>query len=205
MAALLRQMITPKIAESLIQAHPMRQQRYAVSRKNPLIKGLEAMAEKTRDERAPVAPDNPFLALEKMCAELVEHNWNMYRDMRDAWVELAFHGIYGTPWMRALGADTYRHADAVDVQKLPQVREAAAHARDGGYAEAIIRMLVLLARAPRLGPARPAGAIQQDASGARAVRHHAARTPQPDDSRAVDDRGIRRQGGDLHSAEAACR
>jgi hypothetical protein len=67
--------------------------------------------------------------------------------MRDASVELAFHSIYGTPWMKRIGAARHARPQAHDINKFPHVQESIKKAKVGGYAEGIIRMLILLARA----------------------------------------------------------
>ena len=113
--------------------------------------------------------------------------------MRDAAIELTFHTLYGTPWMRRIGAGRHTRPQAHDVTKFPQVQEAIKKAKHGGYAEGIIRMLILLARArgavrrdrlerSRQAPARPPAVQLDDARGSQ--RH---------DLRAVVDRRICRR------------
>lgn len=87
------------------------------------------------------------MAFERLNADLVERSWNFYRDTRDAAIELAFHSLYGTPWMKRLGEGRHARPQAHDINKFPHVQEAIAGAKHGGYAEGIIRMLILLARA----------------------------------------------------------
>jgi hypothetical protein len=77
----------------------------------------------------------------------MEKSLDLYRDLRDATIELSFHALYGTPWMRRLGASRLAAPHPHELGKLLQVREAIEKAKAGGYAEGIIRMLVLLARA----------------------------------------------------------
>jgi pimeloyl-ACP methyl ester carboxylesterase len=105
------------------------------------------LAEKVREQRTPAAKDNPFIELQQLWADAVEQSWNLYRDMRDASVELAFHSIYGTPWMKRIGAARHARPQAHDINKFPHVQESIKKAKVGGYAEGIIRMLILLARA----------------------------------------------------------
>ncbi|MGP0058879.1 MAG: DUF3141 domain-containing protein [Beijerinckiaceae bacterium] len=144
---LIQAIVTPALADAQRQLHPMRQQRYFFSHKNPLLAGIGELAEDARASRAPVAKDNVFVQLEHLNADLVESGWNFYRDMRDACVELAFHSVYGTPWMMHLGATSDRRPNAHDIRKFPQVQDVIRKAKLGGYAEGIIRMLILLARA----------------------------------------------------------
>ena len=79
-------------------------------------------------------------------ADQIEQGWNVLRDTRDAAVELSFHALYGTPWMKQLGAARHARPQAHDISKFPHVQQAIRRAKLGGYAEGIIRMLILLAR-----------------------------------------------------------
>ena len=67
--------------------------------------------------------------------------------MRDAAIELMFHSLYGTPWMKRIGAAGRTLQHVHDVREFPQVQDAIKRLKMGGYAEGIVRMLVLLARA----------------------------------------------------------
>jgi hypothetical protein len=144
---LIQALVTPADAEARKRFHPMRQQQYFFSHKNPLFCNIDDLAGQVREQRTPAAKDNPFVQLEQLYADCVEHSWNLYRDVRDATIELTFHALYGSPWMRRLGAARHARPQSHDVSKFPHVQEAIKKARVGGYAEGIVRMLVLLARA----------------------------------------------------------
>ena len=144
---LLRALITPAAAEARKRLHPMRQQHYFFSRKNPLFATISDLADTVREKRAPAAEHNPFVQLEELYADSVERSWDFYRDTRDAAIELTFHALYGTPWMKRIGAGRPARPQSHDVRTFPQVQQAIKRAKMGGYAEGIIRMLVLLARA----------------------------------------------------------
>lgn len=143
----LRAMVTPQIAETLTKLHPIRQRRYMFSDENPLMAGVSSLAADVRRNRKLAAEDNPFVRLERLQADMIEQGWNFYRDVRDAWMELTFHTLYASPWMRSIGSGTPRHEVSHDITKFPEVRTAIDRIADGGFAEAVIRMLVLLARA----------------------------------------------------------
>jgi pimeloyl-ACP methyl ester carboxylesterase len=143
---LIQSMVTPAAAEAQRRFHPMRQQQYFFSHKNPLFAGISEFAEDVREHRAPAAGDNPLLKLEKLFADQVERSWNLYRDSRDALIELSFHALYATPWMKALGAARQARPQSHDFNKFPYVQDAMKRAKLGGYAEGIIRILILLAR-----------------------------------------------------------
>jgi pimeloyl-ACP methyl ester carboxylesterase len=151
LAPVIRQFSTEMGAEARRQMNPMRWRRYALSDMNPWMGPISSFAGLARENRRPVAPNNPFLAFEKAFADSVEYGLNAMRDARDAWVEIAFHGVYGG--LQASGvtgedydteADTARDSVTSDA---PQRAEAEANLTQGGYAEAVIRMMILLADA----------------------------------------------------------
>ncbi|MDJ0511856.1 MAG: DUF3141 domain-containing protein [Methyloceanibacter sp.] len=143
----MRALVTPEIAETLRQAHPMRSQYTFFSSSNPLFGDIYSVAEATREARAPADETNPYLQLERWSATAIEHSLNLVRDVRDAWMEIAFFSLYANPWMMRLGATQQARPPEHNVHKLPQVRDAIQNAEAGGYKEAIVRMLILLARA----------------------------------------------------------
>lgn len=146
----IRQVTTEATAELRRQLHPMRARRYMVSDLNPFMAPFAAAAERVRQNRASAAADNPFLTVERAMADRVEAAMDSWRDWRDAWTEAAFHAVYGG--LAALGVaegtveeEAAETADAL--ADVPEVRAALARIGEGGYAEAVIRMMILLARA----------------------------------------------------------
>jgi pimeloyl-ACP methyl ester carboxylesterase len=145
-----RQVTTEASAELRRQLHPARARRYMVSDLNPFMWPFAAAAERARADRMPATPDNPFLAVEKAFADSVERSMDAWRDWRDAWQEAAFHAVYGG--LAAFGVTGGATEDsAADVQEAlhdaPAARAALARIAQGGYAEAVVRMMILLARA----------------------------------------------------------
>jgi len=143
----IRALVTPEFAEFLRQAHPMRSQHTFFSSSNPMFGDIYSLAEATREARAPADESNPFLQLERRSATAIEKSMNLARDVRDAWMEIAFLSLYTNPWMMRLGASHHARPPEHNLRKLPQVRDAIQNAEAGGYKEAIVRMLILLARA----------------------------------------------------------
>jgi pimeloyl-ACP methyl ester carboxylesterase len=144
---LIKAMVTPESAQKTFDRQSLRSQRAMMSDRNALLQGLPAMAAKVRQERQAVAKDNPFFVMENLLADMVEQNMNFYRDTRDAIQELMFHSIYATPMMRALGAANGTGQVArgkTDVRLLPEARAALTQLDRGGYAEAVVRMLVMV-------------------------------------------------------------
>ncbi len=136
------------MAETVRGLHPLRTQRAAMARSNPAMRMVESLAESVRDKRAPAAADNPFRAVEAVAAGMIEQSMDLMRDMRDAMFETMFHSIWGAPWARAYGkplAVGRTKKNPAELRALPEVRAALSHAADGGFVEAVIRMLVMLA------------------------------------------------------------
>jgi pimeloyl-ACP methyl ester carboxylesterase len=149
-APVLRQWVTERGAEARRQLHPMRLRRTLLSDYNPFMAPASFWADLARRNRRRAAPSNAFLAWERLWADGVERGIDLWRDARDAWTETAFHAVYG--WLVALGVTgeaeaAAEHAGAVDLASAPEVRAALARIAEGGYAEAVVRMLILLAQA----------------------------------------------------------
>jgi pimeloyl-ACP methyl ester carboxylesterase len=150
-APVIRQFSTEMGAETRRQMNPMRWRRYALSDMNPFMGPVSSLAGLARQNRKPVPANNPFLAFEKAFADSVEYGFNVMRDLRDAWVETAFHGVYGTLHAAGVTGEDYEaEAEAARdsvTTDAPQRAEAEAKLAQGGYAEAVIRMMILLADA----------------------------------------------------------
>jgi pimeloyl-ACP methyl ester carboxylesterase len=143
-----RAMVTPTLAEMSRALHPQRTSRALLSSKNPMLAPVPAMAERVRADRHPVAADNPFARMETLWVEGMTQAIDLWRDQRDMMVELAFHTMWGSPWARAFGkSHELRRTlkDKTELRALPEVQAALAGIEEGGFAEAVIRMLVLMA------------------------------------------------------------
>ena len=152
-APVVRRMATPQVAEAKRQMHPLRLRRTIVSDLNPAMRAVGTAAATVRERRTPAAPDNPFLAMERAFADTVERSFDMWRDMRDAWTEIAFHAVYGGLAAFGVASDPVEEAQAMARAEAstgietPEMRAALAHIAHGGYAEAVVRMMILLAKA----------------------------------------------------------
>ncbi len=130
--------------------HPLRLQRAVFSSGNPAMKAVETAAEKVRGERKPAGADNPFVRAEALGADILEQGMDFWRDVRDGWQEVLFYSLYSNPVARWFGAPlafgrTRKSQDELFL--LPEVQTALSHVRSGGFVEAVIRMLILLADA----------------------------------------------------------
>ena len=140
--------VTQQSAEVLRKSNSSRVQRRMFSDENPLMKPIAELARKTMQERKTANSANPFLALEKFWAASVEQSLDMMRDIRDAAYEASFFGIYGSPLMKRIGeshAFARVHRTAKELRFLPEVQAILIGVDRGGFEEAVIRMLILMA------------------------------------------------------------
>lgn len=141
-------MVTPAMAEAGRAFHPARTSRAILASRNPAMAPVEMAAERVRADRHKPAATNPFLAAEALWAQSVGATLDFWRDMRDLGREMTFFSIWGTPWARRFGAthETRRTLKTTqELASLPEVRNALFNLERGGFIEAVIRMLVILA------------------------------------------------------------
>jgi tellurite resistance protein len=144
-----RRTVTAASAKALAEWHPLRVRRWGASSRNPALAALAPVADRVRADRRPTGDDNPLVAAERVWAELVEESWNLARDLRHAALEVAFFAIYGNPWMRALANNDLGVPVAASDRPLvdsPEVQMALAKRSEGGFADAVIRMMILMAK-----------------------------------------------------------
>jgi hypothetical protein len=142
-----RAAVTPAFAQMMTALHPLRQRRRFFSDENAMLSGWSGLADRVREDRHPAPADNPFVQWERLQAAGIEQAWNLFRDVRDAGVELAFHSIWGHPAVQQIANAPKTAPAVVDLRQFPEVRQAVEKAHEGGYVEAVVRMLVLMARA----------------------------------------------------------
>lgn len=142
-----RAMNPPEQAKMMRPFHPMRMQHWMFASQNPLMGSVETTAKTVRTERKPVAESNPFRQIETLWAEAVETQWNLFRDMRAIATEMTFLALYANPVALAYGAPyalNRVNKRPEDLRALPNVCAALDSINDGGLAEAVVRMLILL-------------------------------------------------------------
>ena len=140
--------VTETTAELSRAAHPQRMSRALLATRNPVMTPLAAAAQKVKQDRHKANADNPFLAAESIWVQATEQMIDFYRDTRDMSYELAFYGFWATPWGRAFGKThesrrTLKTGD--EIRGLPEVAQALESMTQGGFVEAVMRMLVLMA------------------------------------------------------------
>jgi pimeloyl-ACP methyl ester carboxylesterase len=146
---LVRAATTEASAELRRRTHPLRLRRTLVSDRNPFLWPLGMWADMARRHRAPAAPGNAFVAMERAWADSVAKGIDAWREGLDMSTEFAFHAVYGN--LAAFGVA----GDDAPIERAQEDAEEAAEAaaralagaERGGYAEAVIRMMVLLAQA----------------------------------------------------------
>jgi hypothetical protein len=142
--------VTEETAKWMRALHPNRLSRTVFASANPVMGAVRRTAEKAAVERKPVSADNPFLAMEKLWAKSTEAMLDVYRDWRDALYETTFLGVYGSPAMIEIGepfAFTRTLKDPKALRFLPEVQATLLGVDRGGFPEAVIRMLILMAEA----------------------------------------------------------
>lgn len=148
MRPLVKAGVTGTSAELSRVLHPKRVERALASSKNPVMAQLSGAADKIREDRHKAAADNPFLAAEALWVEGMEQAIDLFRDTRDMMFELTFYNMWSNPWMRVFGRTHEAHRtlkNPDELRGLPEVAAALSRIEQGGFAEAVIRMLVLLA------------------------------------------------------------
>jgi pimeloyl-ACP methyl ester carboxylesterase len=145
---LVRSAVPAKVSASLRKNHPARVRRRVFADANPAMAGVREAAKRVELGRHRADPANPFLTLEKMWAENVVQSFDFWRDIRDASVELGFFSIYGSPVMHRFGASQAYKREQMDpdsLAHLPEVEAILGRIDRGGYAVAVIRMLIVMA------------------------------------------------------------
>jgi hypothetical protein len=94
---LVRALANPWSAAMLEWMHPMRTSRYMFSEMfSPWMNGIAQLARLLEERRAPLPPDNPFLAQERAFIQQFSETIVMVREQRDAAEEQAFALLFGS-------------------------------------------------------------------------------------------------------------
>jgi hypothetical protein len=143
-------MVTPQMAELMHKWHPLRLQYEAFSSQNPFMKAVADAADKAREERKPVAADNPFVAFQERMSKQIVSSLDQWRDSQEALSEAMFLSVYGSPALQtAVGVDPQsapsrrREMDPKHRELLSaRVAELKSKIGTGGLREAGIRALL---------------------------------------------------------------
>jgi pimeloyl-ACP methyl ester carboxylesterase len=148
---IVRALVSAPVAETLQRMHPLRVQYEIFSNANPFMAPVAAMAEGVRKIRSPVAPDNPFFAMQETVSKQIVAALDGWRDFTETVAERIFLTVYGSPALQAAAgidpADTWplrKPAKNRLFQELVQKRiaELKTHIPVGGLREAVVRALI---------------------------------------------------------------
>ena len=150
-------MSSPLVAHWMQAFHPLRMGFEWWSDRHPLAPVFAREARKAREERQPVADDNPFLLAQTAVSDAIVRLLDQCRDRRDAGCAMAFDAIYSSPGAQALAGQSWRDGGAVRPHPgdSPEHRAFMATERaridtdmvQGGLAEALARALIYIFQA----------------------------------------------------------
>ena len=141
--------VTARWAQAFRELHPARAQRRVFGSHNPLMRWVAPLAQ-SREAREPLDAANRFTQMERLWADGLLQAMDFWRDLRDALYETTFLSLYGGPFMHWLGArNAFARAQTSEreLRFLPRVEAALRHIESGGFAEGVIRMMLLLSGA----------------------------------------------------------
>jgi hypothetical protein len=146
----IKNLVTPQMAQSMRNLHPLRLQYELFSSRNPFMPAVESLAEKVSEGRKPVSKDNPFLAFQEQVSKQIVHALDSWRDSQEALSEAIFLSVYGSPAVQAaVGIDpqstpSRRQEMSAKHREMLQVRVAELKSRigEGGLREATVRGLL---------------------------------------------------------------
>ena len=123
------------------------------SERNPLMQQVAQLAEQVRQQRKPVAADNPFVAWQAQMSDGIIAALDGYRDQRDAIMEKMFLAIYSSPALQAMvgvgaSGEPARKKPGLDKEHAALIQERIAELKagiaEGGPREAAIRALLYI-------------------------------------------------------------
>jgi pimeloyl-ACP methyl ester carboxylesterase/uncharacterized tellurite resistance protein B-like protein len=151
----IKNVVSPQLAETMRNLHPLRMQYEAFSSQNPLMATVKSAAEEIEDKRRPASKDNPFLAFQEQMSKQIVHALDSWRDATEALSETVFLNLYGSPALQAaLGIDpksepSRRREMSAEHRAMLEKRIAELRSRigEGGPREAAIRSLLYIGSA----------------------------------------------------------
>ncbi len=155
----LRAFSNPVTAEMTRLMNPQRLRYTMFSDANPWMFGVRLAAEMAREHRAEAGPDNPLRKAERDMVESFEQLIDRTTAQRDVAIEQVFKAIWTHPLIQALAGELATHADAHKPtlshrRALEQLRDLklqaiAAREHEGGFADAVLRVIYAAIKAGR--------------------------------------------------------
>ena len=146
-----RSLVNSPMADWLHQMHPLRLQYEMFSDANPMMQWVKPLADQVRQDRRPIASDNPFVAMQEQMSRQIVAGLDGWLKMTEAAAERTFLTTYGTPTLQAAaGIDPEANRPPRKAAKNPLHRELLqsriddikARMGEGGLREAVIRGLL---------------------------------------------------------------
>lgn len=161
--------VTPPVSEWLRQWQPTRFSYEAFTTANPYMSAVASAADGVRENRRPVAADNPFMIAQETVSEEIVKMLDAWREMQERISESAFLAIYGSPVLQAaVGIDpsetrpqhpgrSLLHRELVKAR----IAELKSHINKGGLQECTIRGLLYAGMARGVVDERGVGALRR--------------------------------------------
>jgi len=153
---IVRALVNSPLAQWMQQLHPLRLQYELFSNANPMMAPVATMAEQVRNNRRPVASDNPFVAMQENASRQIVAALDAWRQASETIAERWFFTIYGLPMLQAAaGIDPAGTRPLRKASKHPlydellqkRIAELKSHVPVGGLREAVIRGLLYVGSA----------------------------------------------------------
>jgi pimeloyl-ACP methyl ester carboxylesterase/tellurite resistance protein len=140
---------TDVTAEIFKMLHPMRVQRWALSDLNPSLWPVSIMAPCVKENRKAVSEDNPFVQMEKILSAGMEETLNHFRNARDHQAEMRFKNFYNSEVIERILPKGDKEKVESDRSSCAPVdrRLAQKDIEAGGFAEAALRLIILVCSA----------------------------------------------------------
>ena len=169
MQPMVKAIFTPQVAEAMKRFDTGRLQYEAFTDANPLMAPLAKAAEQVRENRKPVASDNPFLAAQEKVSEQIVGTLNAMQESIEKASEAMFLAIYGSPVLQAaVGVDPEsarprRPGKSLMHRELLQKRIAELKSKidQGGLQEGTVRALIYVGLARGYVDERGVAALRQ--------------------------------------------
>jgi pimeloyl-ACP methyl ester carboxylesterase len=151
MQPMVRSLVNPPLADAIRKLHPLRLQYELLSDANPLMAPIASLADAVRENRRPVARNNPFIAVQDVVSDQIVTALDTWRVFNETCVERAFMAAYGSKALQAAaGVDSHatlpsrKAPKSLLHHKLIEQHNAELRSRvaSGGLREALIRALI---------------------------------------------------------------
>ena len=146
-----RAMVSTQVADWMRQMHPLRLQYEMFSDQNPAMAQIEMLADQIRQDRKPVASDNPFVAMQENFSNQIVSALDGWREAMEKLAERTFLAVYGSPTLQAaVGIDPAGTQHLRKASKNPlhgellrkRIEELKSRIPEGGLRAAVIRALL---------------------------------------------------------------